>query len=336
MRGNLGAGRHKVGTPTALPDDRDIGAADVCPAQTSPPARGVTTTGTPADPARDRLLAYDIAPTSARRSGFIVLGLAGCIFAFALIAVIAISHFPLGDSWDQSAIDRTVELDSSSEQLGLPIPATRAGPTMPKFIVQASRGMSGEPAPLGLALQGQAEGAVVIITGLLPGMELSTGGSLGGDAWQLSATELHYAWIAPPKDFVGSADLIAELRLPSNQIADRRAIHFEWVTATSPAPARRELDRERIPQLQPDRQEITAVPPISPELTQPPLEREGVSTSPAVLPKPSPRRLNRKQITRGNDNFGIARKDGTLRAPFTDVYAGNSTNAPKGFWDWSR
>jgi hypothetical protein len=60
MRGNLGAGRHKVDTPTALPDDRDIGAADLCPAQTSPPARGVTTTGAPADPARDRLLAYDM------------------------------------------------------------------------------------------------------------------------------------------------------------------------------------------------------------------------------------------------------------------------------------
>ncbi len=100
----------------ALPDDRKTSAEGVSPAQPSPPARGVATTGTPAHPARDRLLAYDVPPASARRSGFVVVGLIGFILAFALTAI---SHFPLGDSWNQSAIDRTVELDSSSEQLAL-------------------------------------------------------------------------------------------------------------------------------------------------------------------------------------------------------------------------
>ncbi len=204
---------------------------------------------------------------------------------------------------------------------------------MPKLTVQASRGISGEPAPLGLALQGQAEGAVVIITGLVPGMELSTGGSLGGDGWQLSATDLHYAWIAPPKDFVGSADLIAELRLPSNQIADRRAIHFEWMRPISPAPTQRELDRE----------DITAVPPISSEIGQLRIGREGIRMAPSLSTEPAGRQLNRKEIKRllkrGKADFGIARRDvqGARRhAPFTDAYAGDSTNGPKGFWDWSR
>src|SRR5205807_512503 len=98
--------------------------------------------------------------------------------------------------------------------------------------------------------------AVVLIRGLVPGMELSTGGAVSGDTWQLSATDLPYAWIAPPKGFVGSADLVAELRLSNDKIADRRAIHLEWMTPISPSPARSERDRESIQELQPDRQDV--------------------------------------------------------------------------------
>ena len=87
-------------------------------------------------------------------------------------------------------------------------------------------------------------------------MELSTGGAVSGDTWQLSATDLPYAWIAPPEGFVGSADLVAELRLSNDKIADRRAIHLEWITPISPAPVRPEVDGESIPQLQPDRQDV--------------------------------------------------------------------------------
>jgi hypothetical protein len=195
------------------------------PAELSTPPPKISIGDSASDPSRDRLLAYDVPGAPARRSGFVLVGLVGFVVALALTAVIVISKFPLGDRWIQSAINRTLELASSSEQLGSR-PAMRSEPGIPKLIVQASRGIAGEPAPLGLSLQGQAGGAVVIIRGLVSGMELSTGASISGDSWQLSATDLHYAWIAPPKDFEGSADLIAELRLSSNQIADRRAIHL--------------------------------------------------------------------------------------------------------------
>jgi hypothetical protein len=85
---------------------------------------------------------------------------------------------------------------------------------------------------------------------------LSTGRAVGGKAWQLSATDLRYASIAPSEGFVGSADLIAELRLSNGKIADRRAIHLEWMAPISPAPARPEPDWESIPQLQPERQDV--------------------------------------------------------------------------------
>jgi hypothetical protein len=133
---------------------------------------------------------------------------------------------------------------TASEPLTSATPAIENDPGIPKLIVQSSRGVSGEPAPIGLSLRGAAHDAVVLIRGLVPGMELSTGGAVSGDTWQLSATDLPYAWIAPPKGFVGSADLVAELRLSNDKVADRRAIHLEWITPISPAPARPELDRK--------------------------------------------------------------------------------------------
>jgi hypothetical protein len=84
------------------------------------------------------------------RSGFVLAGLLACILAFALAGVIAIAQFPFADRGHQLAI--------------------RADPTTPQLVVQSSHGMSGEPAPLGLEVQGLAEGAVVLIRGLVPGM----------------------------------------------------------------------------------------------------------------------------------------------------------------------
>ena len=246
-----------------------------------------------------------IAPRSLcwSRSGFVLAGLFASILAFAFAGVIAIIEFPFADRGHQLAI--------------------RTEPTHPQLVVQSSHGMSGEPAPLGLEVQGLAEGAVVLIKGLVPGMELSTGGSVGGDAWQLSARDLHYAWIAPPVGFVGSADLIAELRMSNDKIADRKAIHLEWTAPISP------MSTEQAPQLS----------------SEPRLSSEVAEASPALsIPtEPAPAQVNRKELNRllkrGKADFGIARRDvkaGTRREPPADAFAGDSTNAPKGFWDWSQ
>ncbi len=237
-------------------------------------------------PARVVLLDPDVPPPSRLRGRSrltVVCGLVGVILAVAIAAVIAIGQFSLAEIWRQLAIDRTIELASSSAR---PAPA-RAEPAIPRLIVQSSRAMSGEPVPLGLALQGPAEGAVVIITGLVPGMELSTGGAVGADAWRVPATDLSDAWISPPESFVGSTDLVAELRWPDNKIADRQTIHVEWVPPVSPAPPQRQLDRE----------EITAAPPISPSSAQRQLDREEITAAPPISPSPAQRQLDREEIT---------------------------------------
>ena len=237
-------------------------------------------------PSRVVLLDPDVPPPSRLRGRSrltVVCGLVGVILAVAIAAVIAIGQFSLAEIWRQLAIDRTIELASSSAR---PAPA-RAEPAIPRLIVQSSRAMSGEPVPLGLALQGPAEGAVVIITGLVPGMELSTGGAVGADAWRVPATDLSDAWISPPESFVGSTDLVAELRWPDNKIADRQTIHVEWVPPVSPAPPQRQLDRE----------EITAAPPISPSSAQRQLDREEITATLPISPAPAQRQLDREEIT---------------------------------------
>jgi len=267
-------------------------------------------------PARDRLLDPETppAPPSRLRSRSrltVVGGLVGVILAVAIAAVIAIGQFSLAEIWRQLAIDRTVELASSSVW-----PASaRAEPAIPRLIVQSSRAMSGEPAPLGLALQGPAEGAVVIITGLVPGMELSAGGAVGADTWQLPATDLSDVWISPPGGFVGSPNLVAELRWADDKIADRQAIHVEWVPPASPALAQRQPDRENgaaVPpaplspaQRQPDREDVAAVPPAPPAPAQRQPGQEDITAAPAVAPTPAqrqpdtpaPRQLDREDIT---------------------------------------
>jgi hypothetical protein len=106
---------------------------------------------------------------------------------------------------------------------------------IPRLVVHA-RGIAGEPLPLGLTIERGPDGAVVIVTGLVPGMTLSTGSALGANVWQVPATDLANTWVDPPKDFVGMVDLIAELQLSDATVIHRQPIQMEWI-ATSPAVA---------------------------------------------------------------------------------------------------
>jgi hypothetical protein len=102
-------------------------------------------------------------------------------------------------------------------------------------VVHESGGNAGEPVPLGLTMQGEADGAVVIITGLIPDMSLSTGSAAGADIWQIPTTHLAHTWVGPPMDFVGVVDLVAELHLDGAML-QRQPIRIEWIAA-SPAAA---------------------------------------------------------------------------------------------------
>ena len=175
--------------------------------------------------------------------------------AAAAIALVAVGQFPSLDVWSPPASDRTNALASASIRQAAQTAPRQPQPMTPRLTAQDARGNQGEPAPLGVALQGRVDGALVMITGLAPGMTLSAGGAVGDTAWQVPATDLRNAWVVPPKDFVGTIDLMAELRFADNTIAHRQPIHFEWVATEAPPPVAepaastpplRQLDRDEI------------------------------------------------------------------------------------------
>jgi hypothetical protein len=70
--------------------------------------------------------------------------------------------------------------------------------------------------------------AAVVISGLPSGSTVSTGTQIGPNMWRVSVEELAGAGITPPRGFVGAIDLVLELRLADNTLADRKSLRVEW------------------------------------------------------------------------------------------------------------
>ena len=345
-----------MSAPTDRPDDPNLGARGEWLARVSEAASGlaashapeqsrgssngstITVSYTSLPPSRHKSLdpTFLFAPPSQLRSRSklaVCGGLVGVISSAAITAAIAIGQFQPADIWRQLGIDRTTELAS-----WLSRPAQlNSEQAIPRLIVQSSRVSSGEPTPLGVALRGRAEGAVVIIKGLVPGMELSAGNTVGTDAWQLPATDLGEAWIAPPESFVGSINVVAELRLSDDKIADQQMMQFEWVPAIAlpagthgqfqeiaagplilPPPSERQPEEAKagppiLPSpMQLQRVQIAAESPIPLPLAERQLDE--ITAAPSISPLPTQRKLDREEITvllkRGKDLIA----DGDLAA----------------------
>src|SRR5262249_39490082 len=139
-------------------------------------------------------------------------------------------------------------------------------------------------------VQGPAEGAVIIITGLLPGMEVTTGTEVDVHRWEVPANDIRYTWIAPPDGFVGSVAPTAELRLGDDSVAYRQVMHLEWV-ASRPGLAENQYNREEpagptppVPAGERDLEKAAAIP-VSPSLAPEPGDRQEVtvpSSSPVL------------------------------------------------------
>ena len=286
-----------MSAPNDRPDDPNLGARGEWLARVSEAASGlaashapelprgssngstITVSYTSLPPSRDKSLdpTFLFAPPSQLRSRSklaVCGGLMAIISSVAITAAIATGEFQPADIWRQVGLHPTTELAS-----WLSRPAQlNSEQAIPRLIVQSSRVSSGEPMPLGVALRGRADGAVVIIKGLVPGMDLSVGNAVGTDAWQLPATDLGDAWIAPPEGFVGSTHLVAELRLSDEKMADQQMIQIDWVSAiAAPAGTHGQF------------QEIAARPLILPPPTdrQPEKASAGSSIPPPQAERPS-------------------------------------------------
>jgi hypothetical protein len=82
---------------------------------------------------------------------------------------------------------------------------------------------------LNMSLLGTADGACVLIKGLLSGSVVSGGRPLGEGAWQVDLARIEDVKVRPPRGFVGPMDLVLELRLADDTIVNRRSVRLEWV-----------------------------------------------------------------------------------------------------------
>jgi hypothetical protein len=253
--------------------------------------------------------------TSPVRSSLTVVIVSGLLVILAVAALPLSGRYTLADSWQQLlSTSKLVPLSSLSATWTSVISSE---PARPRLIVQPSRATQGEPAPLGLSIQGRADGAAIHIGRLAPGMELTMGNASGSDSWEIPASELAYSWVAPPEGFVGSANLVAELRLSDNKIADRQAIRIEWVLPIGPGPALPQPEQSAaLPsilsepfQLQNSRTETALLTPrgalprqtentevSSISVAQAQLEPDRDEGSRPELPLPTPRQQDRQEI----------------------------------------
>src|SRR5262249_29888129 len=93
-----------------------------------------------------------------------------------------------------------------------------------------------EPASLGLTVDGAQEGAELVICGFAPKSLFSAGHSIDEKAWTVPVSDLAYASLIPPRDFVGPMRLAVALVNTDKSIADRRTLNLQWLPPT-PAPA---------------------------------------------------------------------------------------------------
>jgi len=170
-----------------------------------------------------------LAPAQPSRARNLLLaGAAGAFATVALVAAIFVlfvmGQLPVPGFWHGQGSHHSAR----TAAVGEPTPTPQSTPATPRLVVTDPTGLRGEPVPLGLTLLGRSDEAVIVLTGLPPGMTLSAGRAAGAQSWQIAATDLANTWIGPPPEFVGAVVVTAELRLADTKIADRQAIHVEW------------------------------------------------------------------------------------------------------------
>ena len=90
-----------------------------------------------------------------------------------------------------------------------------------------------EATALGVAVDGAASGAQVVVSGVPAGSVFSAGRSIGTAAWSLPAWQIETATLKPPRGFVGVMDVAVTLMQANGNLTDRKVVHLQWVPETS-------------------------------------------------------------------------------------------------------
>jgi hypothetical protein len=108
----------------------------------------------------------------------------------------------------------------------------------PHLLLRDDRGETNETLPVGIEIDGNRAGASVVLSGLAADTQLSAGSPLGVSGWRLAASDLEGLQIRPPRDFVGAMNIMVDLRLADDRLADAKALRLEWAALPeAPPPA---------------------------------------------------------------------------------------------------
>ncbi len=141
-----------------------------------------------------------------------------------------------GDSADRSAKATGLAATSSAgidtDVCHSDLPAPQLVVTKPPTVMPV-----GQPASLGLSVDGAPEGAQLVICGLTSNFVFFPGRSVDEKTWTLPASEAASATIVPPPGFVGPMKLAIALVATDKGLADRRTLDLEWLPQTPAAPS---------------------------------------------------------------------------------------------------
>jgi hypothetical protein len=128
-----------------------------------------------------------------------------------------------------SAIMALVVGGGKQDQLAVATPEAR-------LLLRDDRGNPNEILPVAIEIDGNRAGAGVVLSGLAPDTQLSAGSALGVSGWRLDADQLEGLQIRPPRDYVGVMNVMVDLRLPGDRLADSKGLRLEWVARPQIAP----------------------------------------------------------------------------------------------------
>lgn len=164
-------------------------------------------------------------PLLRQPSGFgLFVRLLVVVIVAAAAAFLVVAQFPAGKSG--STTGTQVAAVGANPPVGSA--ARPSDAPAPRLVVESVRGVAGEPAPIGARIQGSTEGVAVFVSGLVSGTTLSMGRPVGTNGWWLPASDLPSTWVLPPQGFAGAMEVIVELRLADDAIADRKPVRLEW------------------------------------------------------------------------------------------------------------
>jgi hypothetical protein len=105
-------------------------------------------------------------------------------------------------------------------------PAVQSKPRL--VLQQSASSVAADSIPLGIQVDGKADGMALEISDLPSGTTISSGRPLGTGVWRILTTDVGNAVIHLPPRFSGTIDVCIELRLADDTVVDRRSLHLEW------------------------------------------------------------------------------------------------------------